>query len=239
MSLRKYIRYLILESRDCRSPKLIFMAGSPGAGKSRVIGKLGLKNRMRVINPDDQYEAAMKAECIPMNREAVMDKYIPIRLAYLAAEKSGDTETIEKLSYEYNKLRDYLSRNMTLFNQARAQAKKDREDCCASQVDYVVDGTGGNINEIKKQIEIAKKVGYDIAMIYVDIPLEESQKRNKGRERRLTPRTVERSWKAVNRNKAEYEQVFGSNFFLVVNTDDESEASINNVRQLLSRFLES
>ena len=76
-------------------------------------------------------------------------------------------------------------------------------------------------------------------MIYVDIPLEESQKRNKGRKRRLTPRTVERSWKAVNRNRAEYEQSFGNNFFLVVNTDDESEASINNVKQLLSRFLES
>ena len=232
MSLRKYIRYLILENKDCRSPKLIFMAGSPGAGKSRVIGKLGLKNRMRVINPDTQYEAAMKAECIPMNREAVMDEYIPIRLAYLAAEKAGDTKTIEELSYEYNRLRGYLSRNMTLFNQARAQAKKDRENCCANQVDYVVDGTGGNLGEIKQQVKDAKDRGYDIAMIYVDIPLKESQKRNKGRKRRLTPRTVERSWKAVNRNRVEYEQSFGNNFFLVVNTDDESEASINNVKQL-------
>ena len=249
MSLREYIRYLVLENKDCKSPKLIFMAGGPGSGKTRVINQLGLRIRMRVINPDDQYEAAMKAECIPMNRESIMDEYMPIRSEYLDAERAGDSETVERLRPDYERLRNILSRNMTLFNQARAQAKRDREECCANLEDYVVDGTGGNLSEFKRQVKDAKDRGYEIGMIYVHVPLEVSYSRNRERgkakpgsdkpNRSLTPGTVKRSWTAVARNRAAYEQLFKSNFFVVVNTDEESEASINNVRSHIASFLES
>lgn len=37
------------------SPKVIFMAGAPGAGKSTVIDRLGLET-LDIINPDDFYE---------------------------------------------------------------------------------------------------------------------------------------------------------------------------------------
>ena len=207
--------------------------------KKRYTNELnGITNFMKCY-PDDQYEAAMKAECIPMNREAIMNEYMPIRSEFLTAEKEGDTETVERLRPEYERLRNILSRNMTLFNQARAQAKKDREKCCVNQEDFVIDGTGGNLSEIKKQVKDAKKVDYDVAMIYVYVPLKESQKRNRGRPRRLTPLTVERSWNAVDRNRVEYEGIFKSNFFLVVNTEEESEASINSIRHGLASFLES
>jgi hypothetical protein len=204
---------------------------------------------MRVINPDDQYEAAMKAECIPMNRESIMDEYMPIRSEYLDAERTGDSETVERLRSDYERLRNILSRNMTLFNQARAQAKRDSEECCANLEDYVVDGTGGNLSEIKRQVKDAKDRGYDIAMIYVHVPLEVSYDRNRERgkpkkgsdesTRSLTPGTVKRSWSAVERNRSEYEQMFKSNFFVVVNTDKESEESINSVRARINNFLES
>jgi predicted ABC-type ATPase len=245
MSLREYIRQLILESKECKSPKIIFMAGGPGSGKSHVIRSLGLKQKMRVINPDDQYEASMKAECIPMDRESVMDEYMPIRSEYKAAEQSGDTETMSRLEPDYERLRSTLSRDMTLFNQARAQAKKDREACCLNKEDYVVDGTGGSLRDIKQQVVNAKESGYDVAMIYVHVPLKESQRRNRERSklktpgRTLTPRTVKRSWSAVDRNRLEYEKMFKSNFFLVINTEEESETSINSIRSRVGRFLES
>jgi hypothetical protein len=211
-----------------------------------------------VINPDDQYEAAMKAECIPMNREALMSAYMPIRTEYLEAEQADDTDTMERLSPEYDRLRGLLSRNMKLFNQARAQAKLDREACCLNREDYLVDGTGGNYNEIFKQVDTARKAGYSTAMIYVHVPLEISQDRNKKRGelepdqegdktpkeerqpgRSLTPRTVARSWSAVDRNRPEYEALFNPNFFVVVNTDEESEESINSVTPGIDRFLVS
>ena len=82
-------------------------------------------------------------------------------------------------------------------------------------------------------------------MIYVHVPLEESQRRNYERSkqpepgRTLTTKTVKRSWEAVNRNKQAYEEMFGNNFFYVVNTREESEESINSVRSNLSRFLDT
>ena len=248
MLLREYIRYLIMENEACRAPKVIFMAGAPGAGKSRVIRRLGLRQRLRVINPDDQYEAAMKAECIPMNRETLMSDYMPIRAEYLEAEQADDVDTMERLAPEYNRLKGLLSRNMKLFNKARTQAKLDREECCLNRKDYLVDGTGGNSGEIKKQVTAAKDAGYDIAMIYVHVPLEESQRRNKERGkprngeqpgRSLTAITVARSWSAVNRNRSEYEALFKPNFFVVTNTDEEAEDSINSVSPGIDSFLVS
>ncbi len=245
MLLREFIRQIILESESCRSPKVIFMAGGPGSGKSHVINQLGLRQRMRVINPDDQYEAAMKAECIPMDRASLMDEYKPLKDEYLSAEESGDLEAMSRIRPEYERLRDILSRNMTLFTQARSQAKKDAAACCLNKVDYIVDGTGGQLREISQQVEKAKEAGYDFAMIYVHVPLEESQRRNYERSkqpepgRTLTTKTVKRSWEAVNRNKQAYEEMFGNNFFYVVNTREESEESINSVRSNLSRFLDT
>ena len=41
------------------TPRIIFMAGAPCAGKSTAIEKLGLSD-MNVINPDDFYEPALE-----------------------------------------------------------------------------------------------------------------------------------------------------------------------------------
>ena len=86
-------------------------------------------------------------------------------------------------------------------------------------------------------------------MIYVHVPLDVAYFRNRERgkvtssedetNRTLTPGTVKRSWTAVSRNRSEYEQMFKSNFFVVVNTDKESEESINSVRARINSFLES
>jgi predicted ABC-type ATPase len=132
---------------------------------------------------------------------------------------------------------------MKLFNQARAQAKIDRESCCLNKENYLVDGTGGDYREIFKQVKTAKEAGYDIAMIYVHVPVEESQKRNRARGesgsgRTLTTKTIERSWAAVNKNKEKYEELFGQNFFYAVNTLEASEKSINRIRSAVSNFLE-
>ena len=236
--LREYIR-LLLEQDE--APKVIFTAGGPGSGKSTVIRQLGLSNRLDVINPDDQYEESLRAENLPLDRTEVMDQYKPIKVEYLAAQEAGDAVTIAELEPEYLRLRNILSRNMKLFTQARKAAKSRGQEHAGAGEEFLVDGTGGNYNEIANQVEKLRSVGYEVAMIYIDVPLESSIDRNikRGQEkcsdpnyvdrdsceaagetwlpggRRLRDSEVERSWKAVNRNKGQYESLFGDNFFYI------------------------
>ncbi len=108
---------------------------------------------------------------------------------------------------------------MKLFTQARKAAKSRGQDHAEAGEEFLVDGTGGNYNEIASQVEKLRSVGYEVAMIYIDVPLESSIERNVQRGarggRRLRDSEVERSWKAVNRNRGQYESLFGNNFFYI------------------------
>ncbi|HIK66690.1 MAG TPA: hypothetical protein EYF95_01820 [Flavobacteriales bacterium] len=236
--LREYIRYLFEQTE---SPKVIFMAGGPGSGKSTVIRNLGLDGRLKVINPDDQYEETMKAEDIPMDRGTLLDDYKPLRDRYIQAQESGDNELVAELEPEYQRLRGLLSRNMVLFNQARKAAKESQKEHMAAGGEFLVDGTGGNYNEIANQVEKLESAGYDVAMIFVDVPVETSVERDQARGaaggRRLGQKTVERSHSAVSENKPLYEELFGDDFFYVENFGDNFEASIEEISSGVARFL--
>ena len=238
--LRKYVRYLILESPN--SPKVIFMAGAPGSGKSTVIRRLGLADRLKIINPDDQYEREMEEEGVPADRATLLDKYKPLKDEYLAAQESGDTQRVAELEPEYLELRGALSRNMQLFARARAQAKKDQQDAMENQGEFLVDGTGGNYKEISKQVKKLKEAGYEVAMIFIDVPVETSIARDHFRgetgRRRLGRKTVERSHASVTANKPLYEELFGEDFFYVENSEDNFESSIDSINSGIARFLQ-
>ena len=201
--LRKYIRTIILESQ-CPNPKAIFMAGGPGSGKSTVIRELGLEGNISVINPDDAYEAGLAAEGLPFDREDLLSRYRPIKAEYLDAVDSGDEEKIAELEPEYSRLRNILSRNMQIFAAARKGAKETQVDMSCNMQNFLVDGTGGDFRTVSKQIRDLRSKGYDVAMIYVSVPLETSLGRNRSRGesggRRLADSSVEKSWNAVNRN---------------------------------------
>ena len=236
--LREYIR-LLLEQAD--RPKVIFMAGGPGSGKSTVIRNLGLGGRLKVINPDDQYEADMQEQGIPMDRASLLDEYQPIRTEYLAAQEAGDDETMAELEPEYSRLRSILSKNMTLFNQARKAAKEAQTEHIRAGEEFLVDGTGGNYNEIARQVEKLESAGYDAAMIFIDVPMETSVERDQARGeiggRRLGRKTVERSHEAVSANRPRYEELFGDDFFYVENSGENFERSIEEIASGVARFL--
>ncbi len=237
--LREYIRELLQEGAG--APKVIFMAGGPGSGKSTVIRQLGLGGRLKVINPDDQYEADMQAEGIPMDRAALLDEYSPVRTEYLAAEAAGDEEAMAELESEYSRLRGLLSRNMKLFNQARKAAKEEQEAHIQAGGEFLVDGTGGNYNEIATQVQKLESAGYDAAMIFIDVPVDTSVERDQARGdrggRRLGRKTVERSHSAVSANKPRYEELFGDDFFYVENFGDNFINSIDEIAAGVERFL--
>ena len=236
--LREYIRILI-EGEEV--PKVIFMAGGPGSGKSTVIRRLGLGRSLEVINPDDHYEESLKKENIPMNRESILKKYAPIKKQYEEAVESGNLKLANKLETEYLELKKLLSKSMTLFNQARKLSKEKQQQKMNAEEGYLVDGTGGNYGEISKQVNKLKSLGYEVAMIYIDIPKETSVSRDSARGniggRSIGRKSVESSWDAVNKNKSAYENLFHDNLFYIDASEENFEKSINDISSKVNAFL--
>lgn len=236
--LRRYIR-LLIEQVD--RPQVIFMAGGPGSGKSTVIRSLGLAERMEIVNPDDAYEAALKMEGIPMDRQQLLDEYMPIKERYLAAVDANNQAEVEALEPEYTRLRGLLSRNMKLFTSARKKAAERQQMLADAGTDFLVDGTGGNYRQITNLATKLRESGYEVGMIFIDVPMEVSVERDRRRGemggRRLGRRTVERSWNSVNRNKEPYQQFFGDSFFYVDATEENFRQSIVDISGPVGSFL--
>ena len=130
---------------------------------------------------------------------------------------------------------------MKLFNAARSAAKKTQEEYTCAEDNFLVDGTGGNARQIMKQVRELRSLGYDVAMVFVDVPLETSVSRNRQRGqqggRELADSTVEKSWNAVNRNLEVYEEFFGDNFFYIDASESAFSESIGSVRPAVEQFL--
>ena len=220
--------------------KVIFMAGGPGSGKSSVIRGLNLGTRMTSINPDDDYEAGLIAAGLPLDRAGLMDEYVPVKNEYKALEAAG--EPIPKdLEDEYQRLRGMMSQHGSLFSQARSGAKARKKELAELGEGFIVDGTGGNIREITKQVNEYEALGYDCAMIFVDVPLETSIERDEARPsrggRRLGDRVVTRSWQSVNNNIEAYKEMFGQDFFRVDARSEMMDSSIAEIRPQVESFL--
>lgn len=73
------------------------------------------------------------------------------------------------------------------------------------QHDFIVDGTGGNYNNIANLNEKYKELGYDTAMIFVRVELKTSLQRNRERGERggrtLRDNTIKQNWENVHKNE--------------------------------------
>ena len=238
------------------TPRIIFMAGAPGSGKSTAIKELGLSN-MNVINPDDFYEPALERAGLGKNITKVKDDYMDARDKLIAALEIDTEEKIKhdeienlyaqaeqnsnlkSLKKAYDQTRDKVVQQAKIFNQARRDAKSKQAEIVDSGESLIVDGTGGIFGQIRNQKSDLEDKGYKTAMVFVDIPLEvaldRQEKRLQAGGRSLPAKSVEKSWNAVSKNKDKYLELFGENFFLV-NTSDEN-FDFDSVKSRLDRFL--
>lgn len=106
----------------------------------------------------------------------------------------------------------------------RAKAKKftgnKQETYVHGRLGLVIDGTGRDAKKIKKQAGDLKKLGYDVAMIFVNTDLATAQKRNLERKRSLDPKVVETAWTGVQKNIGSFQTYFGKKHFTVVDNSD-------------------
>jgi len=201
-----------LGTNSSKDSKAIFMAGGPGSGKGTLLSKIGAYDEnMQVINTDDHFEPLLKA-----------------------AGLSLDLDHPE---------REIRSQQGKLFVQAQNAAKEQTREFMKNRADIIIDGTAGSFINIRKAKERLEDAGYDVAMIYVDIPLEVSLARNEKRfeqgGRKVKPERVEKSWKAVNKNKEPYAGLFGSNFFYFDGGAEETGEQIADIKRKFISFISS
>ena len=237
------------EETTIPKPKAIYMAGGPGSGKSTVLKGLGLKGKIPIINADATYEAGLKDAGLSLGGKPE----VYTRIKELKAELETNPDDEEKQA-QLAKEKEKMSQYAKLFNKGQAVKKADVKKYSnppeGVPQNFIVDGTAGNYSEMvkeKKRLETMKPLGYDVAMVYVDLDMETALQRNTARGqpdpktgkpgRQLLDREVKSSHAAVKKNKDAYEALFGQNFFEVNAGDDTIESDTAKIKPAVDAFL--
>ena len=106
----------------------------------------------------------------------------------------------------------------------RAKAKritaKNMDDYIAGRLGMIFDTTSANLTKVKKYVKMLERIGYEYKMIYVNASLENAQKRNEMRPRKLPKEIVQKDWETAQKNMNDLKKIFGRNFVEVKNDDD-------------------
>jgi len=106
----------------------------------------------------------------------------------------------------------------------RAKAKritaKNMDDYIAGRLGMIFDTTSANLTKVKKYVKMLERIGYEYKMIYVNASLENAQKRNEMRARKLPKEIVQKDWETAQKNMNDLKKIFGRNFVEVKNDDD-------------------
>jgi hypothetical protein len=73
---------------------------------------------------------------------------------------------------------------------------------------------------LMSQAKELKKLGYDVAMIFVNTDLATAQARNQARARTLPADEVEKYWTTVQKNIGSFQTMFGKQKFTVVDNSE-------------------
>jgi uncharacterized protein YcfJ len=103
---------------------------------------------------------------------------------------------------------------------AKAMTKKQQELALAGRLGLVIDGTGKDYDKISGQVVDMKKIGYDVAMIFVNTNLETAIRRDQDRPRTLGAKVVTKMWKEVQDNIGKFQRLFGNMLIVVDNSDN-------------------
>ena len=183
--------------------KCVFMAGGPGSGKSLTakeifgVGKNALASvsagGLKLVNSDTAFEKGLKDNGI-------------------------DPKELGKIEQEDPELWDTITGANSIRSKAKALTAKQQSFYEAGRLGMIIDGTGDEVEKIKKKMEHAKSLGYDCYMVFVNTSLEVALERNRNRDRTLSDKLVTKIWKACQDNLGKFQTIFGGNFVIVDNT---------------------
>ena len=242
--IKTIIRSLVLEAmRELapgQKPKMIFLAGGAGSGKSTILRALDVQGKGFVtIDPDEAFEEALRQSNHDLNLSKTETEFFEMKDKFDAAVKAKDSKKIAELRPEFERLAKQNKERGTMFIASLRAATAKAVDLAKEQHDFVVDGTGGNYNHIAELNETFKGLGYNTAMIFVHVELATSLKRNQERGakggRSLRDSVIEKSWENVHKNEQLFRELFGASFFYI---DAENlERSFGEVVGDITRFM--
>jgi len=99
-----------------------------------------------------------------------------------------------------------------------------------------VDGTSANPSAAMRRAGIAESLGYDTAMIWVNISFETALERISKRERKVDTEFVRHVYETIAGNKELYRSKFGANFIEVDNNSDNFNAMESRVYNATNKF---
>lgn len=101
---------------------------------------------------------------------------------------------------------------------SKALTGKKMERAVEGRLGLVIDGTGKDYAKIKKQVDMLRKVGYAVSMIFVNTDLDTALERNRNRARSLPDPEVEKMWKDVQKNIGKFQNLFRDRLTIVDNS---------------------
>ena len=113
----------------------------------------------------------------------------------------------------------YSDKGQELRNQAKTLTSKLMGHAVNGRLGLVIDGTGKDYEKIEKQANALKKIGYEVAMIFVNTNLDTAQARNQKRARTIDPKEVDKMWRGVQENIGKFQNYFGTKMFVIDNSD--------------------
>jgi predicted kinase len=119
---------------------------------------------------------------------------------------------------------DLRSADFDKVDPIRAKAKKitgkNLDAYIEGRLGLIFDTTSAKSTKIKNYKKMLDTLGYEYKMVFVNASLDNAQKRNDLRSRKLPAEIVKGDWDAAQKNAKEYKSLFGKDFVEIKNDDD-------------------
>jgi len=119
---------------------------------------------------------------------------------------------------------DLRGADFTKVDPIRARAKaitgKNMDRYIEGRLGMIFDTTSANLTKVKAYKDMLDKLGYESKMIFVNASLDNAQKRNQMRPRKLPQEIVKQDWDKAQKNARDLHKIFGKDFVEIANDDD-------------------
>ena len=173
-------------------------------------------------------------------KPAAVSNYTSLKNELATLDPTADPAAYKEKETEMLKAKEPVSQYARIFNKAQAGKKADFRKYAKEIVSFVVDGTGGDYNLMAKDKSDLEALGYDVAMIYVDLDVDICKQRNieRGKTgRQLLDTEVESSCAAVAKNHKTYKSLFNPNFFYVNSEEGQMDAGVAAIQSGVDAFI--
>ena len=119
---------------------------------------------------------------------------------------------------------------------ARDITAKNFDAYLGNRLGMIFDTTATDTTRIKKYKKLLDAIGYESKMIYVNVSLDNAQKRNASRPRKLPAEIVQSEWEKSQKNVATFRSMFKKDFVEVMN-DDDLDTLVKKANKLYSKLL--